>query len=182
MTRTAAPRLWTVEEFQAAAEQGLVPERSQLVDGQVWEHVTTGRRHIEAVQALVLSLLGVPAPLELYVQQPLRCGTHQQPELDVGLLRSSWRRRPGVPHAEDALLVVEVADSSVRRDREQKVPLYAEAAVPEMWLVDLVDGVVVRHREPSGRRWLTVDEYRDGLLAPRVAPDHPVDVAALLQP
>ena len=166
-------RTWTVEEFDDASARGLVSERSQLVDGEVWEHVAPGPRHIQAVGVLEDAFEGLrPLGLRRWSAQPLTSGPLQQPEPDVMLVRRRDRAAAGLPQAEDAVLVVEVADTSLTKDQQQKVPLYAEAGVPELWLVDLVHDVVVRHREPSGRVWRQVEEVRNGLLAPEAAPEH----------
>ena len=77
---------------------------------------------------------------------------------------------------------MEVAHSSLRQDTSRKVPVYAEAGVPELWLVDLVHDVLLRHREPSGRSYGRVERLTGGLLAPEAAPDLVVDVADLLRP
>ena len=54
------------------------------------------------------------------------------------------------PTAADTLLLIEVADSSLRYDRKVKLPLYARHGVPELWIVDLEGGTVEVCREPRG--------------------------------
>ena len=80
------------------------------------------------------------------------------------------RRRRGVPFAADALLVIEVAESSLAYDRDTKVPRFARAGVAEVWLIDVAGETLVRYRHPDG------DRCRD-----RDAPDlsRPVPLAAL---
>ena len=180
---TTETRRWTVAEFQAASEQGLVGYRSELVEGEVWEHVPPGPRHADAVDAMAEAFDGARRlGLRRRTQQPLVAGVRSQPEPDVALVR---RRPEGYGQAHpawsDCLLAVEVAHSSLRQDTSRKVPVYAEAGVPELWLVDLVHDVLVRHREPSGRVYGRVERLTDGLLAPEAAPDLVVDVADLLR-
>jgi Uma2 family endonuclease len=59
------------------------------------------------------------------------------------------RDRSGTPVPEEVLLVVEVADTSLTCDRERKLPLYAEAGIPEAWLVDLNAGTIEMYSEPG---------------------------------
>ncbi len=82
------------------------------------------------------------------VQNPIRLGAYYEPEPDFVLLRE----RPGdeLPVPRDALLVIEVADTSLAYDRNVKLPLYAEAGIPEVWIVDLHERKVEVHSEPAG--------------------------------
>jgi Uma2 family endonuclease len=73
------------------------------------------------------------------------------------------RRRPdfyksGHPRPVDALLVVEVADTSLRYDRDDKIPLYARHGIPEVWLVDLKGKRLVRYRNPQQDAYALIDE------------------------
>src|SRR2546422_981580 len=66
------------------------------------------------------------------------------------------RGRPHHPRAEDILLVIEVADTTVAYDRDIKMPLYARAGVPEGWLVDLDADRVEVCREPADGRYTSI--------------------------
>jgi Uma2 family endonuclease len=80
-----------------------------------------------------------------------------------------------------AALVVEVADSSLRGDLEGKVPAYAHAGVPEIWVVNLVDNIVLIHREPSPEGYRVVRTARRGeTIAPLAFPDWTVAVDEVL--
>ena len=59
------------------------------------------------------------------------------------------QQRPGKPSAQDAYLLVEVADSTLESDRDLKLPLFAEAGVPEFWIVNLADQCVEVYRDPQ---------------------------------
>nr|MDJ0732849.1 Uma2 family endonuclease [Nostocaceae cyanobacterium] len=59
------------------------------------------------------------------------------------------------PQPEDVLLLIEVSDSTVKYDREEKIPLYAQAKIIEVWLVDMNEESVEVFREPKQ------DEYED---------------------
>jgi Uma2 family endonuclease len=74
------------------------------------------------------------------------------------------------PRPGDVLLLVEVADSTLRADRDIKVPLYAESGIRECWLVDVAGRAVEVYRQPSGGRYAQVR---------RVGPEGTLDIAAL---
>jgi Uma2 family endonuclease len=79
------------------------------------------------------------------------------------------------------LLLVEVADTSLGYDQQIKVPLYAEAGIAEVWIIDLVNEVVQVHREPAGDRYRAVAQAgRGGTIGPAALPDLALSVDALL--
>jgi Uma2 family endonuclease len=75
-----------------------------------------------------------------------------EPEPDVvWLKRRKYAKR--LPVSKDVLLLIEVADTSLVKDRELKGPAYAEAAIAEYWIVNLVDSSIEVYREPKASRY-----------------------------
>jgi len=70
--------------------------------------------------------------------------------------------RTAHPQPEDVLLVIEVAEASLEQDRDIKVPLYAAAGVPEVWLVSLTEDAVALYRDPVDGRYATARTARRG--------------------
>lgn len=159
-----AKHRFTVEEFHKMGEAGIFGEddRVELVEGEIVEMTPIGWRHVESVNALT----GVRADLReagrfvVSVQNPLVLGEHGEHYPDLVLYRKGVRGR--VPEAGDALVVVEVADTSVSYDRNVKLPLYASAGVPEAWLVDLRAGAIEVHSAPRAGGYGTVRTYARG--------------------
>ena len=86
-----------------------------------------------------------------------------------------------LPGPEDILLIVEVADSSLARDRGVKLRLYARTGVREVWLVDLQHQAVEVHRQPRRGRYRLVSTLRPGQrVAPLAFPDRELDVTDFL--
>lgn len=145
-----AKHRFTVGEFRRMGEAGIFGEddRVELVEGEIVEMTPIGWRHMESVNALtgVLSDFRDAGGFVVSVQNPLMIGEHGEHYPDIALYRAEVSGR--VPEARDALVVVEVADTSVSYDRNVKLPLYARAGVPEAWLVDLRAGVVEVHSGP----------------------------------
>lgn len=155
---------FTVEEYRKMGEAGIFSEddRVELIDGEIVEMAAIGDRHVESVMRLnrLLSrwvLLEAPeadndgeggAALFVSPQNPLTLGEHFEPEPDLVLV---YRRegRAGVPVPEEVLLVVEVAYTSLIYDRETKLPLYADAGIPEAWLVDLTTDAIEVYSQPG---------------------------------
>ena len=167
-------RRFDVEDYHRMAEAGILGEddRVELIEGEIIEMAAIGSRHAACVDRLT-RLLACPVQERaiVRVQNPIRLGEHSEPEPDVTLLRPQPDFYASAhPTPPDVLLVVEVADTSMEYDREIKIPLYARAGVPEVWLVDLTGNVVELFSGPSG------DAYRD---VRRVAAGQTISPAAL---
>jgi Uma2 family endonuclease len=150
--------------------------RVELVEGEVLERTPIGSRHAGCVNRLNRWLTsGVGDRAVVAVQNPIQVGDVSEPQPDLVLLRP--RADFYAEHhalAPDVLLVVEVADTSLRFDLDRKTPLYVAAGIPEVWVVDLGGAVVVT-------RGGVVQELRPGdQLAPLAFPEVVVDVAELL--
>ena len=106
------------------------------------------------------------------VQGPVRLDTYSEPQPDVTILRARDDfYRAGHPHAADVLLVIEVAETSLRYNCEVKAPLYARAGIIEYWLADLTGQTVTCHASPQDGTFREVTVHRRGeSLSPRSLP------------
>ena len=154
MAITIARRRFTAAEYHKMAEAGILgyKEPVELIDGEIVEMTPIGRRHMACVDRLTRFL--VPALGDeaiVRVQGSLRLDEHSEPEPDLVILRprADFYAESDAGPA-DALLIIEVADTSEHYDRQVKVPLYARAGIPEVWLVDLTAGNVTAYRRPDG--------------------------------
>ncbi len=116
-----------------------------------------GPQHAARVDWLTRLLIQrVLQDVVVHVQNPLRLTNDAELCPDLALLRPKANRyRDPAPCPEDVLLVIEVADTSLEKDRSDKVPPYAEAGIPEVWLVDLNRQEVHIFRDPSGSLYRT---------------------------
>ncbi len=105
---------------------------------------------------------------------------YSEPEPDIALLR--WRAddyEQSHPHPEDVLLLIEVSDSTLRYDRDVKIPLYAKNGIPEVWLLDIQNRQLEIYREPINGVYQQRDCRRTGKIAPILCPDAVIDLAEL---
>lgn len=166
MGMALAARRFTVDEYHRMGDAGVLTEddRVELIHGQVVEMTPIGDDHLSCVNrlnTLFAPLAGREATVS--VQNPVVLDRHEEPQPDLTLLRyraDGYKARR--PHAEDVLLVIEVADTSLERDRDEKIPLYAQAGVPEAWLVSLSEDAIHVHRGPRGGRYTEVRTARRG--------------------
>ncbi len=159
-------RRFTVAEFLALVEVGVLTsnDRVELLDGVIIEMAPIGDPHAGTVDIYTEMLpSGVDRGTLLRVQGPLALDEHSRLYPDLMLLRRRadyYRSRPLTP--EDVLLLIEVADSSVDYDRNEKLPRYANAGVPEVWLTILPEDVVEVHTEPTGNGYRVTRRLRAG--------------------
>jgi Uma2 family endonuclease len=172
----AARRPFTREEYHRMAEVGILKptDRVELIKGDIVEMSPPGRRHIAFVdnltQLLVTRLAGRAI---VSVQNPVVLADDTEPQPDLAI-----RRHRAVPYknreayAEDVLLLIEVADTSLRYDRSTKLRLYATADIPEYWLVDCVTESVEVYRTPDAEGYRDVSRIAgEGTVSVRAFPD-----------
>jgi len=171
-----AKRLFTVDEYYRMAEVGILgPEdRVELIDGEIFEMSPIGSRHLGCViRANRLFFSGCGDRAVVSIQHPLQLSNYTEPEPDVVLLKPRADEYAGKkPAAEDALLVVEVAETTLNFDRRVKLPRYAKAGVPEVWIENLIDDVLLVYRDPVGSKYAAVLILRRGdSISPIAFPD-----------
>lgn len=141
-----------VDDYYKLIELGMIEnyEKAEIIDGDLVQKTTIVERHAAVVNFLTRSLLlGLPESILVSVQNPLRLTDFDEPEPDfvlADLTKYDGRRHP---RPAETLLVVEVSDTTLRYDRETKLPLYAAAEIPEVWIVNLPNDVVEVHQHPT---------------------------------
>jgi Uma2 family endonuclease len=173
-------RRWSLEEYHRMIAAGVLDEddRVELLEGIVVAMSPQDPPHATVVALLNRLLVrALGDELEVRPQLPLTLA-RSEPEPDLAVVD---RRRSYQRHPDTALLVIEVADSTLAKDR-LKARVYAEAAVTEYWIVNLVDRCVEVMRRPDPR----LGSYQDAAralpgerLAASSLPGVVVDVTAL---
>jgi Uma2 family endonuclease len=151
MAEPLSVHLLTVDDYHAMVEAGILREddRVELIDGQIIDKMPLGPEHIRIVNVLnKLAVVRASDVVEVSIQNSVRLGLYDEPEPDVVLLKPN-RDMTRVPHAEDVLLLVEVADSSVEFDKRIKLPRYAAVGIPEVWIVNIPEKRLECYRNPS---------------------------------
>lgn len=164
---TAPSRLkLTLAQYRAMGEHGILPRglRVELIDGEIIEMAPIGPPHVGAlnrINGLLVRLCQGRAVVS--PQHPLEIDDHNEPEPDLCLLR--WRESfyaDRHPLPADVLLLIEIADRSLRYDSTTKLSLYARAGVPRYWIVDVRGRSIVEFTRPGGERYLAERRLRAG--------------------
>ena len=140
---------WTKAEYYRLGEQGFFHgHRVELIEGRLMVQSPQNALHsgvVRRINRLLLPLL--PDGYLLDPQLPLDLGQSTEPEPDFAVLQGTEQQYL-VAHPTSAVLVIEVADSSLGYDRRRKGSLYARAGIPEYWIVNLVDNRFEVYRDP----------------------------------
>lgn len=147
------PHLFSVDEYHKMGEAGILCEddRVELIEGELIDMPPIGSLHAGKVMRLVSFLTTVLSTRAIVSpQNPVRLGKRSEPQPDLTVLRfRDDFYESSLPQPEDVLLLIEVSDSTVRYDRDVKIPLYARHGIPEVWLIDLQARRVEVYLQPS---------------------------------
>jgi len=157
MAVTLAKRLISAVEYHKMAEVGILqPEdKIELLNGEIIKMSPIGSLHagyVNIIDELLSDALG--KKVHINIQSPVRLGTFSEPEPDLLVLK---RRKDHyltrLPRPEDVHLLIEVADSTLEKDREVKVPLYAKASISEYWILNVPDKQLEVFTNPIGGKY-----------------------------
>ena len=179
------PRLFTIDDYFAMADAGILgpEERVELIDGVVIAMPPIGNPHNASVDKSNRNLvISVGTRGIVRTQGSIALNDRSMPQPDLVLLReredfyASQRAGP-----EDVLLLIEVSDTTAHYDRNVKLPRYAEAGIPEVWLAILPERVIEVHTEPAGGRYTQMRTFRSGdTVSPACFPDITLSVDEIL--
>jgi len=177
---------FTVKDFLKMGEAGILAEnaRVELIEGDVVDMAPIGSGHAGRVNLLIHFLSRAIGDAAIVSpQNPIILSEYSEPQPDVTLLkpRADFYTRSH-PEPDDVLLLIEVADSSVRYDRFVKIPLYARYGLREVWLLDLPQKRLEAYRglRPDHTGYESVTHYHDGSVSPEALPDVVLNIADLL--
>jgi Uma2 family endonuclease len=181
-----AKHRFSVQEYYRMAETGVLQPnaRVELLNGEIIDMSPIGPFHGSVTKYLIQIFTDANhGKWIMQVQDPVRLDEHSEPQPDLVLLKRTpdfYRQRH--PQPEDVFLLVEVSDTTLAFDREEKLPAYGRAGIPEVWIVNLTNLTVEIYREPHFTGYGSKNILRAGDKAcPAAFPDVAVDVAELLR-
>lgn len=175
---------FTVDDYYKMIELGMLKdyERAEIIEGELIKKTTVGDRHAAVVNFLTRFFVkNVSDDVLVSVQNPVRLTAYDEPKPDLTLadLRKFDGKRH--PRPNEIILLVEVSDSTVKYDRDKKLPLYAEAEIPEVWLVNLANEIVEVHTKPAVGLYQSVKIFRRGeTVQSEAAPNLSLSVDSIL--
>ncbi|HTL31437.1 MAG TPA: Uma2 family endonuclease [Tepidisphaeraceae bacterium] len=142
---------WTYAEYYRMAEMGFFrDQRVELINGEIIEMPPQGEEHGVGILLLTKVLNSVFAAGHVVrVQLPLHTGVNEEPEPDIAVVAGDIRDSIRYGRPSSALLIVEVAGTTLAYDLGEKAEIYAAAGITEYWVLDLEGHCLVVHRRPE---------------------------------
>jgi Uma2 family endonuclease len=185
MSIQLAKRLLTVSEYHKMAEVGILDEddRVELINGEIIEMSPIGSIHTSLVKRIMWlfhNLLDMDKYL-VSVHDPISLGKYSEPEPDLAILyfREDFYEEKH-PEPKDIALVIEVVDTSLGYDREVKKPLFANAGIPELWIVNIEDDQLEVYKNPQNGDYASRQYLKRGDLLVLESLDFEVNVEKIL--
>lgn len=166
MTVQLLRRKFTVQQYHKMIESGILTEddRVQLIRGEIIEMSPIGTKHaacVKCLNKLLSSKLG--DRVLIAIQDPVELDEHSEPQPDVALLKPRDDfYATAHPQPQDIFLLIEVADSTILYDREEKIPLYAQANITVVWLVDINAQIVEVYQQPTATGYQYLQKFTGG--------------------
>ena len=174
---------WTVAEYHQMAEIFGEDARIELIEGELIDMSPIGPLHAAVVNDIAESIIqNKSSSFIVSIQNPIVLGDASAPQPDIAILRQRPDRyHTSLPEAHDVLLLIEVADSSLNFDRQNKIPLYARHSIDEVWLIDLPGKAlsVYRQADPIRAEYQSLKTYRQGLVQATAVQGLSLDLAQL---
>lgn len=185
MSYPVTRRRFTVVEYHQMIANGILTrdDRVELLNGEIVEMSPISPTHASAVKLITRFFhRRVDDSVVISVQDPIQLDDYSEPQPDIALLKArSDFYKLSHPKVDEILLVIEVAESSVVRDRVVKMPAYARALIAELWLVDLQQDLIEVYHSPANGAYQVVRQARRGeTLTPQLLPTLSVQAEEML--
>lgn len=153
----------------------------ELIDGELIKKMSKNHPHTWTLMLLMTWLGSIFSPFtfgqDMSIDVRPEDNPSSEPEPDAVVLTKPYNQLMPRPKATDVRLLVEVSDSTLAFDLSQKAALYARAAIPEYWVLDVTNRRLIVHRQPRAGKYQDVKVYAESeSAAPLTAPDSVVNV------
>ena len=180
-------RPFKIEDYHRLGEMGIIApeEKVELIAGQIIKKPAKQPSHSAAVARINILLqkhLGEQVLVRL--QDPVRLDDYSEPEPDIAVVIPDplyYEDRHPTPG--EVYLIIEVADTTIRRDRELKAKVYAKSGIADYWVLDVNNRQLYVFREPSENGYQSqVIRESEAIISPLAFPEVAIAVSAMLAP
>lgn len=174
---------WTVEDYHQILKMGLLDDRPvELLAGEIVTMSPEAEPHAffsRTAGQYLTRLLGDRALVS--PAKPITLPNQSEPEPDLAIVQPLGREYLSHhPYPENVFWVIEYANTSLEKDSTVKYHIYAEAGIPEYWLVNLQTRELIIHRDPRGRDYGSKRTLKDGTISPLAFPDVTIPVETII--
>lgn len=180
---TLSTAKWTIEDYHRMIAAGILDNRQvELLNGEIIEMSPEGPAHANLSSNVADDLRGLLGNrAKVWEGHPITLPNHSEPEPDIAIVH---RRTVGYsqhhPYPEHIFWLIEFVHSSLVKDLEHKSNLYAEAKIPEYWVVNLQKLQVVVFRSPIDNRYSSMQTLDNDIICPLAFPDISIAINRLL--
>jgi Uma2 family endonuclease len=159
-------RKFSIADYHKMGEIGIFApdERVELIEGMLRKMAPIGATHAWIVDQVTKVFSDVfRSRFTVRIQNPIILSDDSEPQPDASMVH--LRRKgetPRTPRSEDVYLVVEVSDTTLNFDRTVKVPLYARAEIPEVWIIDTTASLIEQYLSPQAGAYQVIKVWRTG--------------------
>ncbi|MGC9503653.1 Uma2 family endonuclease [Baaleninema sp.] len=172
LTNTSTAK-WSVNDYHQMIEAGILRERNvELLGGEIIEMTPEGPWHTVCGEGLANYLRrNLPETAWVREARPITLAD-SEPEPDIAIVRSpGFRYAEHHPYVEDIFWLIEVSDTTLAKDLNEKQTIYGKAGIPEYWVLNIKAKTVVIFREPNDNGYNIRQEVSRGTLASLAFPD-----------
>ncbi|TVR04319.1 MAG: Uma2 family endonuclease [Phormidium sp. GEM2.Bin31] len=174
---------WTVEDYHHIIKTGVLDDRPvELLAGEIVTMSPEAEPHAffsRTAGQYLTRLLGDRALVS--PAKPITLPNQSEPEPDLAIVQPLGRDYLSHhPYPENIFWVIEYANTSLEKDSTIKYHIYAEAGIPEYWLVNLRTRELVVYRNPRGRDYGSKETLQKGTISPLAFPDLTIPVEILI--
>ena len=185
MSKLITRRLFTVDDYHRMGDAGILrtEDRVELIYGEIVKMSPIGNPHNAAVDRANRAFIYATGDKAIVrVQGSVRLNLYSEPQPDIVILKpkDDFYAKHGAGPS-DVMLIVEMADSSLKYDRRVKARLYADMGIPEYWVADLNGGCIFAYSDRQEKSYRLVRQFRKGeVIAPEQLPECTIAVENLL--
>jgi Uma2 family endonuclease len=174
---------WTVEDYHNMIEAGILQNRHvELLAGEIHEMAPEEPAHTFYGGSMADYFRGCLGNRALVREARPITLANSEPEPDIALVRGQWSDyRLRHPSPEEVFLLVKISQSTLAKDLETKKSAYAAAGIPEYWVLDLVNSLLIVFRNPQANNYLLRQELNNGDISPLMFPDIKISLTQLFQ-
>jgi Uma2 family endonuclease len=159
-------KLFTVNDYYKMAEVGILDweDRVELIHGEILKMSPINSPHAKIVARLTRILNAMLGERALVRGQcPIQIDEYSEPEPDLSIVAFQIDEYEDQhPRPEEVYLLIEASDTTLQRDRKLKLPMYAEAAIPEVWILDMKNQIVEVYTNPENGKYQTLLKAQKG--------------------
>lgn len=181
-------RLLTVQEYHRMAEMGILDEeeRVELLAGQIVKMAAKGTAHGAAIARtkILLDNLRLGEQIFVRLQDPVRLNNYSEPEPDISVvIPDPLYYEDYHPTPSEVYLIIEVADTTLRKDCGIKATIYAQSGIADYWVLDVNNRQLHVFREPNQEGYQSIVVLGDDAsISPLQFPDISFMVRDMLRP